>query len=52
MRRFLISALLVIASTAAFAAPAVDNSPILGVWKAQTDSLPMMTLTVSRIMGS
>ncbi len=51
MRRFLISALLVIASTAAFAAPAVDNSPILGVWKAQTDSLPMMTLTVEQNNG-
>jgi hypothetical protein len=51
MRRFLISALLVIASNAALAAPAVDNSLVLGVWKAQVDSLPMMTLTVEQNNG-
>ena len=51
MRRLLISALLVIASASAFAAPAVDNSPVLGVWKAQTDSLPLMTLTVEQQNG-
>jgi hypothetical protein len=51
MRRFLIFALLVIASTAVFAAPTVDNSPILGVWKAETNSLPLMTLTVEQENG-
>src|SRR5271163_1026312 len=51
MRRFLISALLVIASNAALAAPAVDNSLVLGVWKAQVDSLPMMTLTIEQNNG-
>ncbi len=48
MRRFLISALLVIASTAALASPAVDNSPVLGVWRANEGSLPMMTVTVAQ----
>ena len=51
MRRLLISGLLLIASAAALAAPAVDNSPVLGVWKAQTDSLPLMTLTVEQENG-
>lgn len=51
MRRLLISTLLLIASTAALAAPAVDNSPVLGVWKAQMNSLPMMTLTVEQENG-
>ena len=51
MRRLLISALFLIASTAALAAPAVDNSPVLGVWKAQMNSLPMMTLTVEQENG-
>jgi hypothetical protein len=51
MRRLLISALFLIASTAALAAPAVDNSLVLGVWKAQTDSLPLMTLTVEQQNG-
>jgi hypothetical protein len=51
MRRLLISTILLIASTAALAAPAVDNSPVLGIWKAQTDSLPMMTLTVEQQNG-
>lgn len=46
MRRLLVSALLLIAATAAIAAPAVDNSPVLGVWKANAPSLPMMTLTL------
>ena len=51
MRRLLISALFLIASTAALAAPAVDNSPVLGVWKANVDSLPMMTLTLEEENG-
>jgi hypothetical protein len=51
MRSLLVSALFLIASTAAPAAPAVDNSPVLGVWKAQTDSLPMITLTVEQQNG-
>ncbi len=51
MRRLLISTLFLIASTAALAAPAVDNSPVVGVWKAQMDSLPMMTLTVEEENG-
>ncbi len=51
MRRLLVSVPFLIASTAALAAPAVDNSPILGVWKAQMNSLPMMTLTVEQQNG-
>jgi hypothetical protein len=51
VRRLLISALFLIASTAALAAPAVDNSPVLGVWKANVDSLPMMTLTLEEENG-
>jgi hypothetical protein len=51
MRRLLISALLLVASTAAFAASPSDNSSIVGVWKAQIDSLPMMTLTVEEDKG-
>jgi hypothetical protein len=51
MRRLLFSALFLITSAAALAAPAVDNSPVLGVWKAQMNSLPMMTLTVEQENG-
>jgi hypothetical protein len=51
MRRLLISVLFLIASTAALAAPAVDNAPVLGVWKAQMNSLPMMTLTIEQQNG-
>ena len=51
MRSLLISTLFLIASTAALAAPAVDNSPVLGVWKANVDSLPMMTLTLEEENG-
>jgi hypothetical protein len=55
MRRQLISTLLLIvsttASTAALAATTQNNSPIVGVWKAQVDSLPMMTLTVEEDKG-
>ena len=51
MRRFLISAIFLIASTAALAAPAVDNTPVLGVWKAEMNSLPMMTLTIEQQNG-
>jgi hypothetical protein len=51
MRRLLISTLFLIASTAALAAPAVDNSPVLGVWKANVGSLPMMTLTLEEENG-
>jgi hypothetical protein len=56
MRRLLISALLIstllsTASTAVFAAPTIDNSPVLGVWKAQMNSLPLMTLTVEQENG-
>ena len=51
MRRLLISALFLIASTAVLAAPAVDNSPVLGVWKANVDSLPMMALTLEEENG-
>ncbi len=51
MRRLLISALLLIASASALAISAADNSPVLGVWKAQTDSLPLMTLTVEQQNG-
>ncbi len=52
MRRLMISTLLLIASTAAFAAPTQDNAPIVGVWKAQVDSLPMITLTVEEDKGN
>ena len=51
MRRLLISTLFLIASTAVLAAPAVDNSPILGVWKANVGSLPMMTITLEEENG-
>jgi hypothetical protein len=51
MRHLLVSALFLIASTAALAAPTVDNSPVLGVWKAQMNSLPMMTLTIEQENG-
>jgi len=51
MRRLLIRALLLIGSTGALAVPAVDNAPVIGIWKAQVNSLPMMTLTIEQENG-
>ena len=62
MRRKLIPALVLLITSAACLAEApagnasAQNAPIIGVWKANIDSLPMMTLTVEedkgRLMGA
>jgi hypothetical protein len=50
-RNLISSLLLLVSSIACLAQPSANYAPIVGVWKANQDSLPMMTLTVEDDKG-